>query len=120
MAPPQLSVSLALMDAVSANLDSLSGRIFLILRSLNNVKNAVGTNNSTVERLVVVMGERTTTLESEQQHQMLLQLTYQRVTMTSILESPRATFELVRTWSSAMCPSTLATTILTWSPRIDA
>ena len=38
-----------------------------------NVKYAVGTNNSTVE----------------QQHQMLLQLTYQRVTMTSILESLR-------------------------------
>jgi hypothetical protein len=55
-----------------------------------NVKYAVGTNNSTnstVERLVVVMRERTTTLESEQRHQMLLHLTYQRVTMTSILES---------------------------------
>jgi len=52
-----------------------------------NGKNAVGTNNSTVEQLVVVMRERTTTLESEQQHQMLLQLTYQRVTMTSIFES---------------------------------
>jgi len=52
-----------------------------------NVKYAVGTNNSTVEQLVVVMRERTTTLESEQQHQMLLQLLYQRVTMTSILES---------------------------------
>ena len=51
------------------------------------VKYAVGTNNSTVEQLVVVMRERTTTLESEQHHQMLLQLTYQRVTMTSILES---------------------------------
>jgi len=36
---------------------------------------------------MVVMRERTTTLESEQQHQKLLQLTYQRVTMTSILES---------------------------------
>ena len=53
----------------------------------DNVKYAVGTNNSTVEQLVVVMRERTTTLEREQQHQMLLQLTYQRVTMTSILES---------------------------------
>ena len=53
----------------------------------NNVKYAVGTNNSTVEQLVVVMRERTTTLESEQQHQMLLQLTFQRVTMTCILES---------------------------------
>jgi len=53
----------------------------------HNVKYAVGTNNSTVEQLVVVMRERTTTLESEQQHQMLLQLTYQRVMMTSILES---------------------------------
>ena len=52
-----------------------------------HVKYAVGTYNSTVERLVVVMRERTTTLESEQQHQMLLQLTYQRVTMTSMLES---------------------------------
>jgi len=53
---------------------------------LRNVKYAVGTNNSTVARLVVVMRERTATLESEQQHQMLLQITYQRVTMTSILE----------------------------------
>ena len=53
-----------------------------------NVKYAVGTNNSTVEQLVVVMRERTTTLEIEQQHQMF-QLTYQRVTMTSILESLR-------------------------------
>jgi len=53
----------------------------------HNVKYAVGTNNSTVEQLVVVMRERITTLESEQQHQMSLQLTYQRVTMTSILES---------------------------------
>jgi hypothetical protein len=31
-----------------------------------NVKYAVGTNNSNVEQLVVVMRERTTTLESEQ------------------------------------------------------
>jgi hypothetical protein len=46
-----------------------------------NVKYAVGTNNSTVEQLVVVMRERTTSLESEQQHQMLLQLTYQWVTI---------------------------------------
>jgi len=37
-----------------------------------NVKYAVGNNNSTVERLVVVMRERTTTLESEPKHQMLL------------------------------------------------
>jgi len=35
---------------------------------LHNVKYAVGTNNSTVEQLMVVMRERTTTLESEQQH----------------------------------------------------
>jgi hypothetical protein len=55
--------------------------------TVSKVKSAVGTNNSTVEQLVVVIRERTTTLESEQQHQMLLQLTYQRVTMTSILES---------------------------------
>jgi hypothetical protein len=34
----------------------------------DNVKSAVGTNNSTVEQLMVVMRERTTTLESEQQH----------------------------------------------------
>jgi len=37
MAPPQLSVSLALTEAVSAKLDSLLGRICLILRSLNKV-----------------------------------------------------------------------------------
>ena len=48
---------------------------------------AVGTNNNTVERLMVVMRERTTTLESEQQRLLLLQLTYQRVTMTSLSES---------------------------------
>ena len=59
----------------------------LFFVSLVNVQYAVGTNNITVEQLVVVMRERTTTLESEQQHQVLLQLTYQRVTMTSILES---------------------------------
>jgi hypothetical protein len=52
-----------------------------------NVKYAVGTNNSTVEQLVVVLRERTTTLESEQHHQMLLQFTYQRVTITSLSES---------------------------------
>ena len=33
-----------------------------------NVKYAVGTNNSTVEQLVVVMRERTTFLESEQHY----------------------------------------------------
>jgi hypothetical protein len=33
-----------------------------------NVNEAVGTNNNTIERLMVVMRERTTTLESEQQH----------------------------------------------------
>jgi len=38
------------------------------VRKWCNVKYAVGTNNSTVERLMVVMRERTTTLESEQQH----------------------------------------------------
>jgi len=37
MAPPQLSVSLALTEAVRAKLDSLFGRICLILRSLNKV-----------------------------------------------------------------------------------
>jgi len=52
-----------------------------------NVYYAVGANTSTVERLMVAMRERTTTLESEQQHLLLLQLTYQRVTMTSLLES---------------------------------
>jgi hypothetical protein len=64
-----------------------SGVITFITGEFHNVKYDVGTNNSTVEQLVVVMRERTTTLESEQQHQMLLQQTYQRVTMTSILES---------------------------------
>jgi len=36
---------------------------------------------------MVVMRERTTALESEQQRLLLLQLTYQRVTMNSLLES---------------------------------
>ena len=36
---------------------------------------------------MVVMRERTTTLEGEQQRLLLLQLTYQQVTMTSLLES---------------------------------
>ena len=35
---------------------------------LENVKYAVGTNNSTVEQLMVVMRERTTFLESEQHY----------------------------------------------------
>jgi hypothetical protein len=57
------------------------------------------------------MRERTTTLESEQQHQMLLQLTGPTGHDDLHFGVPRATFELVRTWLSAMCPSTLATTI---------
>ena len=57
---------------------------------------------------MVVMGERTITLESEQQ-QMLLQLRYQRVTRGSLLESLAQPLKS----SSAMCPSTLATTTIT-------
>jgi hypothetical protein len=45
-------------------------RIKRYITICRNFKYAVGTNNSTVEQLVVVMRERTTTLESEQQHQM--------------------------------------------------
>jgi hypothetical protein len=45
------------------NFDAIPQTLGLI----NNVNDAVGTNNCTVEQLMVVMRERTTTLESEQQ-----------------------------------------------------